>query len=750
MSQISFEVPQHEKDDQYFLDRIRWCASFFNMPLFAAKEGQVLRTQIEEMDENYLFYFAEQESSRNYFASQENEALKYLETNDNQIFTLVNSLHGKMCEFVQNYNISTELLSKDARTEKKRVRESLMFIVDNQDFFNSLKQIGIYYNGLPESVVLKTKEDVEDFMEYSWEEYGAVIAEDIALLLMKISEFSTLKSDQFLDLIITGLTGTKRVIRNGLVFEEKVRSQELILDLRSNTDNNYNDAAWFRGGFKMIAPAEVLDVFGDSLKPQDKQEIKDCMYSTLSGYGANYVATVSQTSTGFFNYWGKGTSTYQPINSMSVIECYWYAKYDNRYYETKKGIKKYKDFRENGEPIKENQIREGSFSKYRIEQGILIGGRWLVQCGWTPNAEFHPITKKQLFPITVYIDNYTGGYYKSRVSRMKGLQLDINLADMYIKQAQMDNLGVVALITDTGDDSTKTIKSIYDNFKRMKMDILKRDIDDNEADILRQRFVQTIDFTKSLSVVPILESIKNSAKNDLKNMMHLPDQAQGLQKSTIGKGVQEQTVILASEGIAPLFNGFVKFIQRDIMFDANLQKIVTLASERNMNIMANFIGDRGVQWLKTATQESFEYLGIYINPYDTIGATERKLIDAKLMIYAQQQQGLTPLEDLTLSQITSYRKAINYLRVVYKKREIAAAEAAQQARMDNMAMAEAEMQNRLNEKKIPADAVVRGKEIQSASERENNKETNQTKKDIEDLRAQVKILSESQKKEAAV
>ena len=741
LSQISFEVPQHEKDDQYFLDRIRWCVSFFNMPLFAAREGQTLRTQIEEMDENYLFYFGEQENSRNYFASQDNEALKFLQTDDNQIFTLVNSLHGKMCEFLQKYHISTELLSKDARTKKKAVRDSLMFMVDNQELFDLLAQLKISYNEVPEAVAIKTKEDVEEFMEYSYEEFGAIIAEEIAHLIMKISDFATLKSDQFLDLIIAGVTGTKRVIRNGLLFEEKYRPQELILDLRSNTDNNYNDAAWFRGGFKMTSPAEILDTYGEFLSNKDIAEIKACMTTTLTGYGANYVATVSQNTTGYFNYWGKGSSQYQPINSMSVVDCMWYAKYDNRYYNTKDGIKKSNDYRPDGTPINENLIKQGSYTKYRVEQGTLIGGRWLVQCGWSPNAEFDPITKKQKFPITVYIDNYTGGYYKSRVSRMKGLQLDVNLADMFIKQAEMDNLGVVALISDTGDDSTKTVESIYRNFRRMKIDMLKRDVDDDQNEILSQRFVQQIDFTKSLSVVPILEGIKAAAKNNMKTMMHLPDQAQGLQKNTIGKGVQEQTVMLASEGIAPLFNGYVNFIQRDVMLDANIQKIVTLASPRNMAIMANFIGDRGVKWLESAVQETFEYMGIYINPYDTIDGAERAKLDAKLMIYAQQQQGLTPLEDITLSQITSYRKAIIYLRRIYKQKALAAAE--QQAMMmQQEAIARQEMnQTALMAKQIPADAVVESKKIQSAATSEDNARTNATKERNVDLEQQVKVLT---------
>lgn len=742
MSQLSFEVPDHEKNDDYFRDRIRWVASFFNIPMFPAREGEVLRTQIEEMDENYLFYFGEQDNNRNYFASQDNQALKYLQTDDNQIFTLVNSLHGKMCEFLDKYHVSTELLSKDAVTKRKKVREALMFVVEHKEFIQDLKDIGIYYSEVPEAIAIKTKEDVDDFMEYDYQEYGAIIAEEIANLLMKVSQFATLKSDQFLDVIIAGVTGTKREIKNGLVVEGKYRPQELILDLRSNTDNNYNDAAWCRGGFKMITPAEVLDIYGEYLSEKDREEIKACMATTLSGFGQQYVAQTTQIDSGYyFSYWGKGMSTFQPINSMSVVDAYWYARYDNRYYNTKSGIKKFKDYRDDGSPIKENLIRKGTYSKYRIEQGTLIGGRWLVQTGWTPNAEFHPITKKQLFPISVYIDNYTGGYYKSRVSRMKSLQLDINLADMYIKQAQIDNLGVNYVVVDAGSDGTQTVQSMYEDFKRNKLSMLKRDIEADGSEINFQKIVQELDFTKSLSVVGILEGIKAAAKQNMKNMMHLPDAAQGLQNKQLGKAVQEQTVILASEGITPLFNGFVNFVQKDIMLDANFQKIVTLASERNMEVMANFIGDRGVRWLKQSAQETFEYLGIYINPYDTIEAAQRVQLEAKLAIYAQQGSGLTPLEDITLSQITSFRKAIAYLRTVYKRREQAAAASAEMAAQQAQQQAQMDREAMVMAKQIPANAVVQAKQIQSEATSQDNIRTNQTKKDINDLQQQIKVLT---------
>lgn len=741
-------VPEHKKDDYYYLKKTRFYAEQYNIPIFPANslqnEGSGIQsfvTPVQEMNENYLIYFGHQDNSRNYFVGQDNDVLKYLNTDNNVIFTLVNSLHGKIVNFTSRFSVSTDLLSTDAQKRKNAVREHLLYMVDNMEFYQELQKLGIQGNAMPENFAIKTREDVEEYMEYYYQEYGAYLAEEISLLSMRLSMFQTLKPDQFLDLVIAGVTGSYREVRNGLVYEGKYRPQELILDLRSNNDNNFNDAAWFRGGFKMLSYDEMIEIYGDDLREDQKKEMLDCAKSTMSGFGENYVKTISQTTTGYFNWYTKSDTVYNPINAFSAVEMYWFDLHDNRYYNTKKGSLKYKDYRDNGEPIDATLARKGDYIRYRLYKGVLLGGRWLCQCGLVPNAVYNPITKRQQFPISVYIDNYSNGYYKSRVGRMKGLQLDINLTESYIKQAEIDNLGVNYLISDVGSDGKKTIQSIFANFKRIKMDMFKRDIDDDQVEIARQQFVQQLDFTKSLSVVNILLQIKADYIKTLQNMMHLPEAAQGLQNTVIGKGVQQTTVALAAEGIAPLFNGFVNFMQRDLQFDVNMQKVVWLKDEKTKEIAINFIGTRGYNWLETATLESFEYLGIFINPYDTIDTERRKELDAKLMIYAQQQQGLTPLEDLTLSQISSYRKAIAYLRMGYKRKEQAAIAANQQARQDaEIAMAAAN-ETALQAKQIPADAVVQSKVIQNQGEDRRTLENNATKERNTKLEQQVKLLT---------
>jgi len=223
--------------------------------------------------------------------------------------------------------------------------------------------------------------------------------------------------------------------------------------------------------------------------------------------------------------------------------------------------------------------------------------------------------------------------------------------------------------------------------------------------------------------------------------MHLPSVSQGLQQTTIGKGVQNTTIQQANTGLAPLFLGFISYIQKGLQLTVNKNKLAFIAPDADEDYITMLLGDNGLNWLKEAVYTDFEELGIYIQPYDVIDAEARLRLNSKLEIYAQQGSGLTPLEDITLMQYTSYREAIAYLRTVYRKREEQAAAASEQQRQDALVMKQAELEAQLQAKQIPADAVVQSKIIQNQGEDKRNAETNATKKEINDLQQQVKVLT---------
>lgn len=751
MALSDLTVPEYKKDKDWYLRVVNRYTSFYNTPMFFgmksnSDDGMIFPTMSDQMAKNLAYYFGEQPIGRN-FTVAEGNALRFLQTQNNQIFTLVNSLHGKMQEFMSKFNISTEILSQNARNRKDALRNQLMFIVDNQEYFQMMESLGIFYNPMPENIVLKTREDVEEFMDTDYREFGAIVAEWIAKAMITLSEYVNLKPQMFLDLLIYGVCADDRFLSNGLVKEKKILAQGLILDLRDPNDNNFNDSAWFRGYFNSSAtPLEILEEDGAYLDETAIDQIKACAVTTEQGYGSTFIQNNIMSPTTFFNYYSIGTGPGRPISGMSKVRMYFRARHDYRLKEKRDKFVKIRDFNDSGELIERNANTPGAYQNWRWYYADVIAGQWVARHGLVSNAVYDPYRKgRQECPMKVYIDNYVGGFFKSRVSRMVNLQDDINLADLKIKQAQLNDLGVNYIIKNVGQSSegTSKLKTILADFKSINMTMLEADIDDNFEDFMRQTFAEVVDFTGSLKVVDVYEKIKSICKNEMEVMMHLPDVAQGLQQTTIGKGVQTATVDLANTGLAPLFNGFISFVQKGLQYSSNMQKISWSARDADVNQAKLYIGDRGYEWLKTCKEENFETLGIYINPYDQIDNINREKLDVKIQALIQNYNVfITPDAFLKLDTMTSFREALVFLRRQVKLAIAKADEEKAQNRQDALVMEDARIQAGVAEKQAIVDGQKYSADQRKAGQVESATIGAQVKKDIAELTAQVKLLTE--------
>jgi len=221
------------------------------------------------------------------------------------------------------------------------------------------------------------------------------------------------------------------------------------------------------------------------------------------------------------------------------------------------------------------------------------------------------------------------------------------------------------------------------------------------------------------------------------DMVHLPSILQGTQDQTLGKGVQQNTVTLATTGIAPLLNGFVNFVEKDIRVSSNINKIMFTEGTDYARMV---VGDWGVNWLKESRLETFQNLLIYIHRYDVMDEQNMAILNAD--IQPAIQNGLIDFDDLlTIRGMTSARKIRNFIRYKVRKRKKELEAKAQQDRQDALVMKQAELEAQIQAKQIPADAVVQSKMIQNQGEDKRNAETNATKKEMNDLQQQVKVLT---------
>lgn len=719
---VDLSVPEYKKDAEWYRNAGLWITSYYNRPMFPFyfSTGQQV-TPIDEMNKCQAYYFDRQGASK-YMPILANSVLANLPSSNNQIFKNVNALHGKMVEFMAKFNVVTEVLSPEALSTKENLRKAMYFVVEQAEFVKFMEQYGVIIDALPKGEEIETRDDVDDYLENKWRSSGALYAERLAKALIQINDYTTMKAHQFLDVILCGVTATDRYIKNGIVHETPCIPQSLILDLRNKQDSNYNTSAWFAGVFdNLISIDGIIEKYGDSIQEkygdEGIKEIRELASQSTQGtesYFATFTQRYPAQTTGYFSWWSSAANG-SYLTGMSVAKVYFKAHYDPRFKEKKGRFVKERDRDESGKPIIQNMKRKGVVSQYRWHQAIIIGNKWVVDYGLVPNALYENLgISEQVCPLTRYIDNYVGGYYVSRVSRMIPIQDDINLAYNKMKLAEINDLGVNYIILDAGGDSTKTIQDIYADFQSQHMTVLKKDLEN--PDLVKQQFAEMVDFTGALKVVDIYMKIISYLENVLADLMHLPNIAQGLQQTTIGKGVQQGTVSLAAVGVAPLFNGFVGFIQRDIQCTANIQKTILTIDEVNDTYWNMMLGDAGLSWMKT-TEELFQYLGIYINPYDQIDEINRQKLDGKLQ--AAQQNGQVSFEDvIKLDTISSYREALAYLSRISRKRKREAAAMAEQQRKDNFAQMAHEQDMALQAKSLAPQALLQSTAMKAQASKE--------------------------------
>lgn len=700
---INLNKPAHLWTKEDYAVAIREFTTAYNQPIWTNDnlQGNIPLNPVDLINRNYQYYYSEQKNNRNYWATQDS-TLNLLQSKNNNIYRLVNFLEGKGLEFITRFNVSTEIISKEAFTLKEQMLNNLMFEFDNREYFMALEQLGLFGSSLPEGEVFDSRDDVMAYVDMTFREFGGVTAERIAKEIIERCEYNTLKILQLKDIIIAGYCSTDRQIVNGSIKEFRVAPQECILDLRNPNDNNRNDAARFRGRFvNLSSPFEILERYGDSLDDDAKREIEQIAKSTDTTFGRSFLNTYPQSPTGCYDWYSLGQGNGSPVNGLSVVTMNMYVKCDYRNKIRKGKLVKERDYDKDGNPIAPNINRMGIHMNDRVIQGTLIGGKWVVNTGLVQNSTYSPyLEAKQEMPQTVYIHDYQAGYYKSMVTRMIDLQEDINLCDLLIKKAQLNGAKGIKYVFNASRGIDKTIKEIYQDWEAMDITALKVNIDDDENEN-RQPLLEKADFTDALKVIPFFNGLKDRATKELENMMHLPDVATGLQQSTIGKGVQQNTVALAQTGIMPLFLGFANFVQKDVQLSANIQKIIMLDPSYPKDKARMILGDRGYEWLLKTREMTFQYLGIYINPYDVIDTENRKILDSKLFNYSQGGI-IDPEVDIKLSQMTSFKEAINFLERYMKKRRIEAQKLHEQQRMDNLAIADAGLQ----EQKRKTDATV--------------------------------------------
>lgn len=204
----SLTIPEYKRTKEWSRLVVTKNLEGFNQPVY---ENGVLRNPVDIFNEN-LKYFLGQQNNNSIFFVKQGTPLQELDVVNNQIFKLSNYLKGKVTDIMEKFNISTDVLSESAKTEKDIKRKVLLFLVENKEFTEHLAKYGVVLNVNTNGDLIETKEDVDFHLENDFRVEGADIAELIATEILYNNGYKIMKPEQFFDVFSCGFCSTDREI----------------------------------------------------------------------------------------------------------------------------------------------------------------------------------------------------------------------------------------------------------------------------------------------------------------------------------------------------------------------------------------------------------------------------------------------------------------------------------------------------------------------------------------------------------
>jgi hypothetical protein len=133
----------------------------------------------------------------------------------------------------------------------------------------------------------------------------------------------------------------------------------------------------------------------------------------------------------------------------------------------------------------------------------------------------------------------------------------------------------------------------------------------------------------------------------------------GQQSGYVGAKTQAGTIAQSNLGTAYLYQGFIRFIEKQLAHALNQFKLSLLASDEETTL--GVVGTHGMNYIKLTKNLGFEEMGVYIKIKDFIDeqARDRLLMQAQA---AMQNQMIDFMDYIKIEQSKTYTEALNELQ----------------------------------------------------------------------------------------
>jgi hypothetical protein len=213
-----------------------------------------------------------------------------------------------------------------------------------------------------------------------------------------------------------------------------------------------------------------------------------------------------------------------------------------------------------------------------------------------------------------------------------------------------------------------------------------------------------------------LINLKREEERIMEEIVNVPKIAMGQQQGYLGAKTQAGSIAQSNLGTAYLYQGFIRFIEKDLQYALNQYK-VSLLSLKEEGV--GLLDDRGYDFLEITDEVKFEDFGVYIKVKDFLDeqAKERLLAIAQ----AAMQNGLIDMRDyIKIETSKSYTELLKELEYSMAKKDMEKKEEMRRQQIMQAAQQEAMMQAQMQQAQVAQEGSNYRQELKAASEAVKN------------------------------
>ena len=642
-----------KKDPQWYADNVNYAISFYNQR--AAYIGQpsvqdnpsqqIIAEQlppVQQMIRMMLYYRGMQPNMDYAFITDDLSGLtmQSMWIRNQSVKEFVDYFKGNMQTRLTNAKWTGKPLSDRATSERTATWDKFMLAFDIKPFLKQLEdQFGSKYSAA-QGQQFDFPEQVKEFMDTTWKEYGSELASDIANGIWFKEQWNAKILESFMYVVICGNVAMHHFTINGQAKQEVVPPHQLIKDTRYSNDYGYRDQ--FIGKIDTFTPNEIFTRW-----PQfDSEQRHDIQ--TISSDSRLQQAYNIMPNLNWFTTQGKR-------NMVTATTVYFRGK---NFLNRKEVVKP------DGNPriAKTEEADASQFIYDDIYKCTIVANKYIVDFGLIDNVveDFDDVSHP-MFPIIRFTPNTFLGENTSEVTRIHKIVDEVDYLDYKIREMVGKAKGKIYWIDGSKFDEAQGFKGFLENINAMGIHVGMPSGEEEKS-----RAVEMIDWTLDPNIDKLWMLVKEKEER-MKRVMSTSDVTLGQPQRYMGYNTTQTAIAQNSLGTSYLFDGTLEWVVLNMRYAANVQKNLYCMGD---NIDAKIVvGDRGIVQLKLWENLSFEQLFVELNINDQMDEGQKKMI-TDIALASAQNDRITMLDFLNILSSRSVTDAKHLMEYSLKESDL--------------------------------------------------------------------------------